>query len=940
MTMNRAAEEVVGLDDPDGAEYGAFISYSHRQSTQVALDAKRLIESLGKRWHVRRACQVFLDRSNLAAAPELWNELVQELAKSRWFVLLASPDAAASKWVDKEIRWWLENRSADTILIAVTAGNISWDGDSGDWSADLDRTTALPGALRGAFAAEPHWVDLRAPADEPLSALELEDKIATIAAKVRGIAKDQLYAEDRRQHRRQVRTWQLAALVLVVLTIVSGVSARTAVVEGNRATRQAALATARLLANEANARIDTDLRTAQLLAVEAHRIAQTPETTSALLNAVTANPALTRFLDAGSPVLSLATSPSGRTFAAGTRDGRVVVWDGDGRKLADVTLESGPVSSLSIDGEGENVAASDGNSLALVKTRSHDPVRKLGTAGPITMIALSPDASYVATTNAKQLDTGGPAPADVTLFDAANGHELRKLALGPVPVRRIAFPDKTTLTVAEVDGASTHFDPATMRERSKTPAGGAPASRYIDGMSEDAQYYGHAKFGEAHVRGPRGGDDLSYAGMPVANAEAVAISRSGSHIAAANTGQITVSATQRFTYFGPPRHVLRGTGEVEHMAFLGDSGDLVTANEDVVVMWRPDSSGRLAQEIARTPDDYEAVTRPALTKSLDERTIGVLDETGTLSVVDTDAHEVIRQLDSRKIGTPDALTLADDRSRVLAVSMKSGHRNVELETGRSTRADANFESATRDRFIFAHPLRNMRALAVSAAGTFEVVSLVSGQTESRREHVLGDHDHSFPLPITSASVNRSETTAAILKQDEVHLVDLATGATRRLDTQQAATAEFAGDDLIVRSQDGKAEIWSADFATNRRTTMTLKPTTPIATSRSQRWLANVTEDGSIALHDYQAGTVLARLILPNPTESKSGTTGSSTSVLFAGQGEDLYSATPGGLVLRWRLSPEHWALTACATAGTALSEAQWRALISDDVPADRRCTRP
>ena len=51
-----------------------------------------------------------------------------------WLVLLASPQAAASEWVNREVSWWLTHRSPDRILIVATdesgVGSVELTADS------------------------------------------------------------------------------------------------------------------------------------------------------------------------------------------------------------------------------------------------------------------------------------------------------------------------------------------------------------------------------------------------------------------------------------------------------------------------------------------------------------------------------------------------------------------------------------------------------------------------------------------------------------------------------------------------------------------------------------------------------------------------------------------------------------------------------------------
>src|SRR5215468_4099217 len=114
--------------------YDAFISYSHAKDKPIAAALQRAVQTLGKPWYQRRALRVFRDDTSLSATPHLWPTIEQALAESRFLILLASPEAAASPWVNKEIAWWLEHKSPDTLLVAVTDGALAWDNAARDFT--------------------------------------------------------------------------------------------------------------------------------------------------------------------------------------------------------------------------------------------------------------------------------------------------------------------------------------------------------------------------------------------------------------------------------------------------------------------------------------------------------------------------------------------------------------------------------------------------------------------------------------------------------------------------------------------------------------------------------------------------------------------------------------------------------------------------------------
>ena len=127
--------------------YDAFLSYSHAADSRLAPALQRGLQRLTRAWYERQALRIFRDQTSLAADPDLYATIERSLGESRHFVLLASPAAAQSPWVRREIRYWKEERERDTFFIALTDGAIRWDNAAGDF--DWRATDALPEELRG-----------------------------------------------------------------------------------------------------------------------------------------------------------------------------------------------------------------------------------------------------------------------------------------------------------------------------------------------------------------------------------------------------------------------------------------------------------------------------------------------------------------------------------------------------------------------------------------------------------------------------------------------------------------------------------------------------------------------------------------------------------------------------------------------------------------------
>jgi len=197
--------------------YRAFISYSHDADDRLAPAIQVGLSHFAKPWYRLRSIKVFRDKAGLAANPALWPAIEHALNDSEWFLLMASPQAARSQWVCRELQWWLDHRSVSRMLLLLTQGEASWDTGAGDF--DWNHTNALPLILRGHFKDEPQWVDLRwardiaAPSRQP----DFRATLLDIAAPLLGRAKDELDGEDIRQHRRTKRIAIAAGLVFSVL---------------------------------------------------------------------------------------------------------------------------------------------------------------------------------------------------------------------------------------------------------------------------------------------------------------------------------------------------------------------------------------------------------------------------------------------------------------------------------------------------------------------------------------------------------------------------------------------------------------------------------------------------------------------------------------------------------------------------------------------------
>src|SRR5271166_730285 len=372
--------------------YDAFISYSHAKDKPIATALQSVVQKLGKAWYHRRALRVFRDDTSPSATPHLWPSIEQALSQSRFLILLASPEAAASRWVGQEVAYWLDHNNTETVLIALTDGQLDWDEATDDfrWS----EATPLPRALENRFANEPRWIDLRPYRDDRVpKGVEFMGLAADFASAIRGIPKEDLLSEEVRQQRRfRTLAWTVGT-ALFALLVLAGWEWRAA--ERQRAVAEAQTKVAKDQTKEAQnqrneAQLQRDKARAQLLAIEARQAAESGdpddiERAGALAlesieiarnnkrpaeaDAVeAARSALIHLplavLSQGSPVLSLAVLGDGR-LASGGFDSKIRIWPKDFAGAPEVLPQGGNVWSLAVLGDGRLASGGDDGKIRI-----------------------------------------------------------------------------------------------------------------------------------------------------------------------------------------------------------------------------------------------------------------------------------------------------------------------------------------------------------------------------------------------------------------------------------------------------------------------------------------------------------------------------------------------------------------------------------------------
>ncbi len=199
-------------------KYNAFISYSHAADGRLAPAVQLALEKFAKPWYKIRNLNVFRDEASLSATPHLWANIQEALENSEYLIYMASPQSAESKWVQKEIEFWIGHRDLDKLLIVLTDGEIVWEDSRQQFKNGPE--CSLPASLQQAFRSEPFYIDLRAmktKTDLSLKNSLFKKEILKLAAQLHGKAPKDMAGEEVSAHRKMILVRNGVIAVLAVL---------------------------------------------------------------------------------------------------------------------------------------------------------------------------------------------------------------------------------------------------------------------------------------------------------------------------------------------------------------------------------------------------------------------------------------------------------------------------------------------------------------------------------------------------------------------------------------------------------------------------------------------------------------------------------------------------------------------------------------------------
>lgn len=199
----------------------AFISYS-RKDKKVA----RKLQNWLERFRFARTSddvvgnrigRVFRDVTDLSVSSDIEAVLNEEIEQSKKLIVICSPAAAASKWVEQEVNLFAASRGKANILTLLLDGKPN---------ATLASEECLPPSLRISDECQPEN------RSEPLSADYKFDRpliaFTRIASGILGLPFDELWQREKKRIRLQRGIFFSACLAFVLLSVLVAVTAQSA----------------------------------------------------------------------------------------------------------------------------------------------------------------------------------------------------------------------------------------------------------------------------------------------------------------------------------------------------------------------------------------------------------------------------------------------------------------------------------------------------------------------------------------------------------------------------------------------------------------------------------------------------------------------------------------------------------------------------------------
>jgi WD40 repeat protein len=476
--------------------------------------------------------------------------------------------------------------------------------------------------------------------------------------------------------------------------------------------------------------------------------------------------------------------------------------------------------------------------------------------------------------------------------------------------------------------------------RPRTPAGG-----YEEAYSANGRYFGFYKFGVWVWNTDPMLRKLVFPITSSGEATAVAIASDASRTAVATEGRISVveprlAGTGPYNSGAQPGGLVTEpmtgiSGRTRLLAFLGSGDRVVSASGSLLALWDLNQHTAIARPLpVRLPDTSTASFPPGLAIgsggslvawTSQEPEVGVWDpETGRRRIAPTD---------ETFLSFGPAAFSKDGRH--LASHGTDGIQIWNLADPASPATVPSTSGYVSD-LAALEPERANSLLAIWSNGRIDRITVDA----ARRQRVARPPRNSTFM--TDVAVAPRAGIAIEVIDGRMFQIDLTTGRARvgpRLGLPSIAAAALSRDGRLLVATDGdeSAVVWDMRRGQALRR-MAVGRVGRVALDPKARLMAALTAEGLMSVWDLGNGTKLGDVQLPAQGEILASDHGVETTMRFSPDG-DLWTATAGGALIRWPMSPDAWTRSICRTVNRSLTEGEWDRYIGTTGSPEFSCPR-
>lgn len=372
--------------------HNAFISYSRKDKEFAGL-LERALERyyLPKDFKIQpRRLDIFRDEQDFTGV-EYYQSLEKHLKDSAKLIVICSPNARKSGYVDDEIQRFLQVNRAVNIIPILLCGI-----PNNEASLTEQDEMAFPEALTTAMEM-PLAVDYRSfnPRKDKIAKGAFAGSWYTLLANLFDRSRAEIEQRERRRLARVRNLWVAGASVIGV-----ALSALTvwALISRELAFQQQNIAVSRQLAAQAELTRTQDvanLPRSVLLAVEAMRRLPSPEADQALREGLGLLPHRVARLWTEQGITAITFSPDGNYLGTGSFEGHVTIFDTFGRETARWSLAD-RVTSLAFSPDSKLIAASNESKIQVFDIMRRQKVAQFNDVFVVPSLAFSPNGRFLA----------------------------------------------------------------------------------------------------------------------------------------------------------------------------------------------------------------------------------------------------------------------------------------------------------------------------------------------------------------------------------------------------------------------------------------------------------------------------------------------------------------------------------------------------------------